>query len=182
MPCRPFGCPTDGEECVSDLREQLLKAGLVSGKQVRQAKHEERVHRKEVGREGIEAERAAADQAFLARQEERRLRDHEREEARRRSQAAEERVLALQSRIRAGWIREATAGSKRFFFVVDGGRITYLDLSDDAVRRLQFGRAAVVDGHGVARGECCLVDAATALSISHDHPELIRFWNRAAER
>jgi uncharacterized protein YaiL (DUF2058 family) len=182
MPCRPVGCPTDGEESVSDLREQMLKAGLVSGKQVRQAKHQERVHRKEVGREGLEAERAAADQAFLARQEEKRLRDREREEARRRSQAVEERVLALQSRIRAGWIREATAGSKRFFFVVDGGRITYLDLSDDAVRRLQFGRAAVMDGHGVARGEYCLVDAATALSISHDHPELIRFWNRAAER
>jgi uncharacterized protein YaiL (DUF2058 family) len=167
---------------VSDLREQMLKAGLVSGKQVRQAKHEERVHRKEVGREGIEAERAAADRAFQARQEEKRLRDREREEARRRSQAAEERVLALQTRIRAGWIREATAGGKRFFFVVDGGRITYLDLSDDAARRLQLGRAAVADGRGIVRGEYCVVDAGTALSLSRDHPEVILFWNRSAER
>jgi uncharacterized protein YaiL (DUF2058 family) len=167
---------------VSDLREQMLKAGLVSGKQVRQAKHQERVHRKEVGREGIEAERAAADREFQARQEEKRLRDREREEARRISQAALERVLALQSRIRSGWIREATAGGKRFFFVVDGGRITYLDLSDDAARRLQFGRAAVVDSHGVVRGEYCVVDANTALALCRDHPELIRFWNRSAER
>jgi uncharacterized protein YaiL (DUF2058 family) len=167
---------------LSDLREQMLKAGLVSGKQVRQAKHQERVHRKDVGPEGIEAERAAADREFLARQEEMRLRDREREETRRRSQAAQEQILALQSRIRAGWIREATSGNKRFFFVVDGGRITYLDLSDEAARRLSFGRAAVVDGHGAVRGEYCVVDPKTALALSRDHPELIRFWNRSAER
>ncbi len=167
---------------MSDLRDQLLKAGLVSGKQVRQAKHQDRVHRKEVGREGIEAERAATDREFVAQQEQRRLRDRAREEARRRELAATERLLALQSRIRTGWIREATAGSRRFFFVVADGRITYLDLSDDAARRLQSGRAAVVDAAGIVRGEHCVVDGATALSLSRDHPELIRFWNRAAER
>jgi uncharacterized protein YaiL (DUF2058 family) len=167
---------------VSDLREQMLKAGLVSGKQVRQAKHQERVHRKEVGQDGLEAERVAAEQAFLARQEAQRRQDREREEARRRRQAAEERDLALQRRIRTGWMRDATAGNKRFFFVVDGGRITFLDLSDEAARRLHFGRAAVVDSHGVGRGEYCVVDANSALSLSRDHPEVIRFWNRAPER
>ena len=42
---------------MADLRDQLRKAGLVSDKEVRQAKHRERLHAAEVGHEGIEAEK-----------------------------------------------------------------------------------------------------------------------------
>jgi uncharacterized protein len=167
---------------MSDLRDQLLKAGLVSSKQVRQAKHQERVHRKEVGQDGLQAERSQRERAAEeARQEKRRL-DREREEARRRHREEEERAEALARRIRAGWIRDATAGGRRFYFVVEEGRITYLDLSDQAVRRLQAGSAAILSSLGAVRGEFCVVDAGAAGSLARDHPEAIRFWNRTPER
>ena len=42
---------------MSDMREAMRKAGLVTDKQVRQAKHKDRVHRKEVGPDGLKRER-----------------------------------------------------------------------------------------------------------------------------
>jgi uncharacterized protein YaiL (DUF2058 family) len=167
---------------MSDLREQLQKAGLVSAKQVRQAKHQDRLHRAEVGHEGLEAEKAEREQAHRRELEERRRRDQEREEAHRKEQAVREQVSLLQNRIRAGWIREATGGARRFFFVAEGGRITYLDLTDQAVRRLQSGSAAVIESRGAVRGEFCVIDGGTASSLVRDHAGILRLWNRTPDR
>ncbi len=166
---------------MSDLREQLRKAGLVSSKQVRQARHEDRLHRKEVGRDGLEAERLERENAAREAAEEKRRRDREIEESRRASRAEEERTRLLGRRIEAGWIREATGGARRFYFVAEKDRITYLDLSDQAVRRLLGGTAAIVDACRIGRGEFCVVDGATAASLARDENELIRYWNRSGE-
>ena len=50
---------------MGDLRDQLKKAKLLSDKKARQLAHEERVHRKKVGREGLEKEQSER-QAELA--------------------------------------------------------------------------------------------------------------------
>jgi uncharacterized protein YaiL (DUF2058 family) len=167
---------------MSDLRDELRKAGLVSPKQVRQAKHQERVHRKDVGAEGLAAERAAGDEEFRRQQEEKRRKDREREGSLRQEQAERQREEGLRARIRGGWMREATSGARRFYFVVEGGRVTYLDLSDGAVRRLLGGGAAIAESRGAVRGEFCVIDGQTALALSREHPGVIRFWNRATER
>jgi uncharacterized protein len=167
---------------MSDIREQLLKAGLVSAKQVRQAKHQERVHRKEVGQEGLEAEKASREKAILAEEEERRRQDRELEEARMARLAEDEAARALTGSIQAGWIRDATGGNRRFYFVTEGVRITYLDLNDQAVRRLLSGSAAIVVTLGAARGEFCVVDGTTAAGLARDHAEVLRYWNRASTR
>lgn len=167
---------------MSDLREQLLKAGLVSPKQVRQAKHEERVRRKEVGHEGLEAERVERERLAREAEEAQKRRDQDIEKARLLRLAEEEKTQALVRRIQAGWLRDATAGNRRYYFVVQGERITYLDLADQAVRRLATGSAAIVSSHGAARGEYCLVDVATANSLSRDHADVIVFWNRGQNR
>ncbi len=167
---------------MSDIREQLAKAGLVSNKQVRQAKHQDRVHRKEVGVDGLAEERAGAERAFREQQEEKRQRDRAREEEHRRQQAARQREEALRARIRGAWLRDATSGGRRFYFIVAGGRITYLDLSDGAVRRLLGGTAAIVDSCGAVRGEFCVIDGNGAQVLAREHGEVIRFWNRSGER
>jgi hypothetical protein len=167
---------------MSDLRDQLLKAGLVSQKQVRQAKHQDRLQRKELGQQGQADQKAESDRRFQEEREEKRRRDREREEAQRRARAEEEKAQALSGRIKAGWVRDATGGSRRFFFLADAARITYLDLTDQAVRRLLAGAGAIVKSCGAARGEFCVVDGNTAVSLSRDHPEVIRFWSRGNER
>lgn len=167
---------------MSDLRDQLRKAGLVNDKQLRAAKHQDRLHRQEVGHQGLQSERTEAEEAFRRRQEEQKRLDREHEEARRQEQAERQRIDALRTRVRGGWLREATSGARRFYFVVDGGRITYLDLSDGAIRRLSGGSAAIVETRGAVRGEFCVVDGNAAQALAREHPEIIRFWNRAPAR
>lgn len=165
---------------MADIRDQLKKAGLLTEKQVRQAKHQERLHAAEVGFAGLEAERRAAEQKELAEVAARREADRRRaEEERRREResAASQRLAQL---VRGGWIREATAGSHRFFFVSRSGRISFLDLSDMAARRLAIGAAAIVETQGFVRGEHCVVNDRVASELSQLQPEMVRFYNREA--
>lgn len=165
---------------MSNLRDQLLKAGLVSSKKARQAAHEERVHRKEAGKEGLEEERAAHEAELAAADEAKRLMDREREETRRLRAEEEARANALVQRLASGRLRDALGGNRRWYFVTDTGRITFLDLNDDAMRKLQQGAAAIVATEGVVRGEFCLVDTVTAGYLSKERPDVIRYWNRSA--
>ncbi|MFB3908211.1 MAG: DUF2058 family protein [Candidatus Eisenbacteria bacterium] len=165
---------------MSDLREQLRKAGLVSDKELRRAKHEERIHAAEVGKQGVEAEQKASEEKFRAELEARKKADREREAERRRreqEQARERRVSLL---ILNGWVRTATAGNRRYFFAAPDGRIRFLDLSDVALRRVSFGAAAIVETQGAVRGEYAVVDDRTARELSEIAPDRLLFWNREA--
>jgi len=161
---------------MSDLRDQLRKAGLVSDKELRQAKHRERVHASEVGPKGLQEERDAEEQRLRAELEARRKVDKARADEQKRRQAEAESRDHLASLIRGGWIREATAGSRRFFFETRTGRISFLDLSDTAARRLAMGRAAIVETCGFVRGEFCVVTDKAAAAIRQLRPEILRLW------
>lgn len=167
---------------MGDMREQLLKAGLVSKKRARQAAHQERLHRTEVGHDGIAAEKEERDRRFLEEQEQKRRLDQERERLRREEAAQVEKDRTLARAIRTGWIRDAGGGNRRYYFEAGGGRITYLDLSDQAVRRLNSGTAAVVRTCGAVRGEFCLVDANCASSLVRDFRDAVCLWNRQETR
>lgn len=165
---------------MSNLRDQLLKAGLVNASQVKRAKHEERVHRTEAGREGLEREAAERDAERRSDVDAERAANRAREESRRVRDAEVARERLLVQRLAGGRLREGTAGARRWYFVAEGGRVTYLDLSDDATRRVQRGLAAIVVTRGHVRGEFCLVDATTAGYLSQETPDLVCFWNRGA--
>ena len=169
---------------MADMREALLKAGLVSKKEAKQAKHRERVHRKEVGRDGVEQERKERDQTFRAEQEAKRRHDQKLEEA----QRAEQEEAAgnpsagaaldgdLTGLIRAGVQAHAHGGNRRFYFIVDTTRITFLDLTDSGVRALLDRRAAIVDSNGARSERYCVVDTETADAIRKRQPELLKYW------
>lgn len=163
---------------MADIREQLRKAGLVNDKQVRRAKHEERLRAAEVGREGLAAERAAEEERLRREAEARRQADRAREEEARRRAAEEAQTHKLGQSIRGGWIRDATAGARRFFFVTPSGRISFIDLSDMAARRVVTGGAAIVQTLGHVRGEYCVVTDRAASEIEKLAPATVLFWNR----
>ncbi len=163
---------------MSNLRDQLLKAGLVSQKQAKQAAHSQRVERKELGEETIAEARARTEEEARQAAEEKRGADREREERRRAEQAEQLRQEEATRAIVAGWIRDATAGNRRYYFLTDATHISYLDLSDQAVRRLNSGTAAIVETRGVVRGQFCVVDQAAAAILAKNHGERIRSWAR----
>jgi len=166
---------------MSDLRDQLRKAGLITDKQVRRAKHEDRIHASQVGHEGIEAERRAEEDRLRAEEEARRRADKVRADDERRRKAEAEQQDRLTNLIRGGWVREATAGSRRFFFETRTGRVTFLDLSDSAMRSLSLGRAAIIETCGLVRGEFCVVTDRAAAGIRASDPQIIRFWCERSE-
>lgn len=168
---------------MADMREAMLKAGLISRKEARRSKHKERVHRKEVGHDGVEKERKERDAEFRAQQEEKRRRDRELE-AERQERQQEERTQALEAAgdqdlvevLRNGVIQRAAGGGRRFFFEVDGGRITFLDLTDLGSQSLLDGSAAIVDSLGVRKEPYCVVDHRAAAVIKDRKPEIVRYW------
>lgn len=168
---------------MADMREALLKAGLVSKKDTKQARHQERVHRKEVGREGVEQERRERDAAFQSEQAEKRRQDQERASAQREQEMEASRAASatsshgqLQALIRSGVQTHAHGGNRRFFFIVEDGRITFLDLTDSGVRALQDRRAAIVDAMGARSETYCVVDEATASALRERDPLVVKFW------
>lgn len=163
---------------MADMRDALKKAGLVSEKQARQARHEQRLHRKEVGDEGLSAEQRRKDEEFAREREAKRERDRAIEEKR----AVEAKVASgrvdLIRLIQNGVVGGAIGGPKQYFFTLPGGRITFLELTDTGFKRLIGGSAAIVDTLGAVRGSYCIVDTATAAALQRERPEAIRDWPR----
>jgi uncharacterized protein YaiL (DUF2058 family) len=163
---------------MGDLKDQLRKAGLVSEKEIKRARHQERVHATEVGRAGIEAERRETEERARRDAEERRLADRRREEERRRSREEEAARSRGEQTIRGSLLADATGGSRRFFFETHDGAIRFLDLSDSAARKLATGTAAIIESRGLVRGDYCLIDARAASEIETLFPRIVCFWNR----
>lgn len=163
---------------MSSLRDQLLKAGLVSQKQARQSKHRQRVERKQKGADGVEAERAArrakAEQA----------REQERAEARARSADANavEDARNLQNQISqivaGGRTRLDHRGRRRFYFETRDGRVLYLALSDPENDKLQSGQLGIVESDA---GKVSVVDRGTAERVAGLDARWIRCWNGASQ-
>ncbi len=161
---------------MSDLKNQLLKLGLVSDQQARRVGHEQRVQHKAQGREGIEADKATRIQEVEQARQGRRDEDRSRERARQ----AEQEARALQHRIadlvESGRAEGRTGGSRRFYYEARDGRVPVLELSDEAHEALGNGRLALAES---ARGEVTLITADAARRVG-EVPEArawLRVWN-----
>jgi uncharacterized protein YaiL (DUF2058 family) len=124
------------------LREQLLKAGLVTEKQAKQAERQtsQQAHQRKKGSAPDPAakQKAAAQQAAaakLARDLE--LNRKQQEKAQRRARAAELRQLVEQLRV-------PRPESDEYYNFVDGGRIRRLQITPELRARLATGTVAIV--------------------------------------
>jgi uncharacterized protein YaiL (DUF2058 family) len=127
---------------MSNLRDQLKKAKILSDKDARRLAHEERVHKKEIGREGIEAERAARERELETLRETERTRHAEREAALAAQRAAEaERAACLA--ILETEVKGVGRGAPWYFELEDG--------------RIPFVRIDELDRHQLAGGQLCIV-------------------------
>ncbi len=155
------------------LRDQLLKAGLVSEKQARQAAHAQRVDRKQQGRQGVEAEREQRKHKVEAEQQAKRESDRARESARRERVLDRETENRLRQTIASGRL-EKTRGPRRFYFVTRDDRLPCLEVTDDVAQRLERGGAAITES---PEGEWSIVDGDTARRVAEIDPAWLRVWN-----
>jgi uncharacterized protein YaiL (DUF2058 family) len=159
---------------MQNLRDKLLKAGLVDEKQVKEAEREQRPPRTHREREKTEsAEEKQRREAFAAREaeqaEERRKEAAKKAEARLQS----ERAHRLRQLVDTHRIREAP-GEVSFHFVKRSGKIGRLAISAETAKMLESGAAAVVEDPGAP--EHAVVPADAARRIYEVDPQGIRFW------
>jgi hypothetical protein len=162
---------------VGDLSEELLKAGLISKKQFKQAKHDERVKKTKVGHEGLEKEERKRRGEQERREASRR--DKDRKRVRGEQTAVEEKVTRarLKDVVKNGAVKSGVNGNRRFYFLTRDGKIPFLELNDEAARGLQFGDLAIVQIPDLKLERFVLLPKRTAAQVKEIEPELVRFWN-----
>ena len=166
---------------MDDIKEQLLANKIIDKKRLRQVEHEERVRRKALGRDGIEAERQQVREAIEARQKEMREQDREKD----REQEAEhrdgmdeqERISQLQNLVSSGAIREGIFGTRRFFFTTRERKMPFLNVSDEIAGKIEYGRAAIAEVPGGTGREWVIVSREAADRMRAIDPDSVCFLN-----
>jgi uncharacterized protein YaiL (DUF2058 family) len=160
---------------MQNLRDKLLKAGLVTEKQVKEAAREQKggapkKHRER--EEQLSAEEQQRRAAFAAREAE--LAEERRKEAAKVAEARmqSERARRLRQLVEAHRVREP--GEVTFHYVRRSGKIGRLDVSLQMQQKLEQGAAAVVEDPGSP--DCAVVLAEAAKRVYEVDPQAIRFW------
>ena len=162
---------------MGSLKDELLKAKVVSKKDVKRSDHEERVKKKEVGAEELRREKETLKEEIAAEKAGKRERDRRKEEALRKEREGREKIIRLEQKIRENAIREAYVNSRRFHFVARNGGLPYLEVSEDMVRQLETGRLAIVEIPRGSFSEFFIVPGEIAGEILKTMPDWVRCFN-----
>ncbi|MGE3538542.1 MAG: DUF2058 family protein [Candidatus Tectimicrobiota bacterium] len=129
-----------------DLRDQLLKAGLINKGQQKQVELEKRRERKQL-KKGQAEELALAQQrqAYEAKLEAQRQEDRQRAAQQREAHEAREKLLRLRHIIDYWKLSEEPSGTRRWYFVTRHNVVKYLYVSSQQALRLSTGMLAVAE-------------------------------------
>ncbi|MBN2495281.1 MAG: hypothetical protein JXR96_11860 [Deltaproteobacteria bacterium] len=181
---------------MQNLRDKLLKAGVVSQKAKKKAEHQsrlERTRRRKQGLDGGQAEqaererferkradkRAADQQREIERQQDRAAcgaRRAERVSAREEEQDGLRRVYRARELLQASMFLPARPGPVRFCFVSRSGGIRCLELSTRIAHDLSAGLLAICQLPGERRWGLARRDVVE--QVLEVEPELVRFFVR----
>lgn len=167
---------------MQDLRDKLLRAGLVDKQQARQSKTDKR--RKKKRRGGARAEQQqeqARRQQFESRKAEQAERSRALQDELNRQRAEAERQHQIRDLIRAHTLApdRRRQPERPFYFVGRDRRIRRLHVGYELASKLSVGAAAVVETDRDAGGaDHAIVDRACAERLAQLGPELLLFWHR----
>lgn len=163
---------------MQNLRDKLLKAGIVDKKQKKRAEQDARQERKQKGghvvTQGAEARRQEIYEQKLSEQRER---DRILEEKRRIAREAREQHLRIQYMVEY-YGMTPRRGPRRWYFMARNRKIRFLEVNDDDARRLEKGLLAIVERIGDLEGAYTVVPAEVADHIWKVDDNYVRFYNR----
>jgi uncharacterized protein YaiL (DUF2058 family) len=156
---------------MQNLRDKLLKAGLVTEKQAQEAgQRQPRKHREREAQ--VSTEERQRREAFAAREAE--LAEERRKEAAKQAEARMQSERARRLRQLVESHRVQTGGEVNFHYVKRSGKIGRLAVSVELQQKLESGAAAVVDDPGQPEG--AVVPADAARKVYEVDKDAIRFW------
>ena len=147
---------------MQNLRDKLLKAGLVDKKQKTQVDTQDRRDKKQKGAEQLAAEEAAKQRQFadkLAAEAEAKRQIEAERAAERTRHEDRDRIRSLCEH----WsVRQRRPGQLRFYFTRRSGRISYLLVNEELAEKLSVGALAIVE---------CLDDQEHAVALKASRTE-----------
>lgn len=165
---------------MGNLRDELLKAKLVSEKDVQKAKRDEFKKKEEVGRRAVEDQKKKESETKEASARARRDEDRRREADRQRNE--KERQTKFQARDiarKAALGKDKVGGTRRFYFIARDRRVPFLELSQEAALDLEHGKLAIVEVEGRKRDiiDWVVVPREAAQRVQALDAEAVRFLN-----
>ncbi|HHN73723.1 MAG TPA: DUF2058 family protein [Acidobacteria bacterium] len=164
---------------MGNLRDELLKKGLVSEGRARELANRERARKKKLGKRAAADEKATLEQARARQEQARREADRRRELERLDQQAYAEVRARVAQLVGDHAICEGIRGPRKFHFVTRNQTILYLDLNDAAAGQLEDGRAAICEIPGTEPEVFRLVPARIAEKVREIDPTWVRFFEGA---
>ena len=155
---------------MGDLRDAFKKAGLIDDKADRRLKHEERIERGELGRDGLEKKRKDEEDERHRRDEQRRTEAKATQQKLDAARQRDERWKKLVRELEATAIR-GTSGPRRFHYREPDGCLPFVLVDDDTGRRLEAGELAIVKLPG--SDEPGLVARSIAVELHGFEPDRI---------
>jgi len=163
---------------MQSLRNQLLRAGVITKEQNQQVEQEARRERKKHKKGHTEdAVQAQQRQTYEARLEAQRAADRHRSAAQRAELEAREKHLQLQHIIDYWQASAEPAGTRRWYFTTRSNIITYLYVSEPTAAQLSRGALAIVEHPEEREMPYILIDHEAAALIARIDAQYVRFYN-----
>lgn len=164
---------------MGNLRDELIKKGVVSSKKAQQIAHKDRARKKKIGRGKVADERAAQEAARLARETSRRDEDRKRESVRRdEANQHEERHALIQ--LMRDHARHDLRGPRRFHFVTRKRRIPFLEVNEQAARSLEHGELAICELPETDPEQFLILPAESARRVQASAAEFVLFFEASS--
>ena len=168
---------------MQNLRDQLLKTGLISKGQKQQVEQDKRRERKQLKKgQADELTRAQQQQAYEARLEAQRAADRQRAAEQRELLEAKERLLRIRHIIDYWKLSEEPSGTRRWHFVTQNNILQYLYVSEPMALQLSTGTLAIVEYPGEFEApRYLLIEGDAAALVARIDPTYVRFHNTALD-
>jgi uncharacterized protein YaiL (DUF2058 family) len=167
---------------MQNLRDQLLKAGMVTKEQKQRTDLEKRRQRKQHGKGQRDDTPQAQRQAYEAKLAAQRAADRERAAAQRAASEAKEKRLQIRHIIEYWKVPEDSAGTRRWYFVTRDRTIRHLYVSAPLAERLEAGALAIVERPDEQETSYVLIEHEAAEQIGRLDPQYVRFHNTTTVR
>ncbi len=165
---------------MQNLRDKLLKAGVVSKKDQRRSEHQQRQDQRHGRAEPAQSAEARRQALYEAQLQAQRERDQALEAERRAAREDKERNLRVLYVVEH-YATRPKRGKRRFNFMARDGRVEHLFLDEREASMLEYGQNAIVERPG-GQGDRAhaIVNRESADLIWSLGDEFVRFYNRPA--
>jgi len=168
---------------MQNLREQLLKSGLITKGQKQQVEQDKRHERKQLKKgQADEFAQAQQRQAYEAKLEAQRAADRQRAAEQRVLLEAKEKLFRIRHIVDYWKLSEEPSGTQRWYFVTRNNIVTYLSVSAPLGLQLSTGTLAIVERPEESEEpRYLLIEREAAELVARIDPTYVRFYNTALD-